>query len=106
MRTPPNISAPKLPRSPAEKAALQAFKEERESGSRLIRKGEIAPPKKRIRKRKFAKPKLTESAEAASVNEPHSQPPQKVTAIHQAQRRGSPRKVAVQFFSKRRPKTD
>ncbi|MCS3445946.1 MULTISPECIES: hypothetical protein [Bradyrhizobium] len=43
--------------STAEEAAFQAFKEERESGSRLIRKGEAESSKKRFRKTKPAKQK-------------------------------------------------
>jgi hypothetical protein len=57
MRAPPNVSARKPPLSLAEKAALQAFKQERKSGSRLIRKGEAGPSKKRSGKAKAAKPK-------------------------------------------------
>ncbi|MGX1423116.1 hypothetical protein AB7M59_003551 [Bradyrhizobium elkanii] len=56
-RRPPNDSAPRPPLSTAEEAAFQAFKEERESGSRLIRKGEAESSKKRFRKTKPAKQK-------------------------------------------------
>jgi hypothetical protein len=52
MRAPLNVSALKPPLSLAEKAALQAFKQERESGSKLIRKAEAAPSKKRSGKAK------------------------------------------------------
>jgi hypothetical protein len=62
MRTPPDDSAPRPPLSPVEKAAFQAFKEERESGSRLIRKGEAGSPKKRFRKATSAKPKPRSSS--------------------------------------------
>jgi hypothetical protein len=57
MRAPPKDGAPKPSLSLAEKAALQAFKQERESGGRLIRKGEKGPPKKRFGKAKGVKPR-------------------------------------------------
>jgi hypothetical protein len=94
MRAPPNDSAPKPPLSLTEKAALQAFKQDRESGSRLIRKGEAEPPKKRAGKAKSAKRK-------PSVIKPgQSRPTQGLTEIHQAQRHGRSRKVAVEFVPK------
>lgn len=56
-RRPPNDSAARPPLSPAEEAAFQAFKEERESGTRLIRKGEAGSSKKRFPKTRPGKPK-------------------------------------------------
>lgn len=53
----PNDGAPKPPLSPAEEAAFRAFKEARESGTRLIRKGEAGSSKKRVPKTKAGKPK-------------------------------------------------
>lgn len=55
-RKPPNESAPRPPLSRAEEAAFQVFKEQRESGSRLIRKGEAGSPK-RSRQTKSNKPR-------------------------------------------------
>jgi hypothetical protein len=98
MLTPPNDSAPKQPLSLTEKAALQAFKEERESGSRLIRKGEAGRSKKRSRKAKPAKPK------PSVIRSAPSRPTQGLTEIDQAQRHARSRKVTVEFAPKGRSK--
>ena len=94
MRAPPNNSAPKPPLSLAEKAALQALREERESGTRLIRKGEKGLAKKRPGKTKSAKPR------PSAIKPGRSRPTQGLTEIHQAQRHGRSRKVAVEFVPK------
>ncbi|WP_143198024.1 hypothetical protein [Bradyrhizobium sp. AS23.2] len=92
-------SAPKLPLSLAEKAALEAFKQERESGSKLIRKGENRPNKKRSGKPNSAK--LKSAKPSPSVIKPsQSRPTPGLTEIHQSQRFGRSRKVTVEFASK------
>jgi hypothetical protein len=94
MRTPPDVTAPKPPLSPAEEVAFQALKESRESGSRLIPRGGNRPLKKRLGKTKRAKPK------PSAVKPERSEPNRAVTEIHQAQRHGRSRKVAVEFVPK------
>ena len=96
MRIPPNGSAPKLPLSPAEKAALQALKESRETGTKLIPKAE----KKRIKKR-FGKTK-TGGPKPSVIKPERSEPNRAVTEVRQKRSHGRLRAVAVEFVGQGR----
>jgi hypothetical protein len=114
MRTPPNNSAPKPPLSPAEKAAFEVLKHQRETGTKLIPKGQKQPTKKRFGKPKVAGPKPSAiksersgkpKAEATrSVIRPESSEAKgKATEVHQALGKGRSRSVTVEFVSQDRP---
>jgi hypothetical protein len=97
MRTPPNGSAPKPPLSVAEKAALQALKEARETGTKLIPKGTKKRPPKRFGKAKGA------GTKAPGIRPERSEPNRATTEVRQAQRHGGSREVTVEFVSTDRP---
>ena len=96
MRTPPNGSASKPPLSLAEKAALQALKESRETGTKLIPKGE----KKRTKNR-FGKAKR--GSKPSAIKAERSKPNRAITEVRQARSHGRSRVVAVEFVGKDRP---
>jgi len=93
MRTPPNVGAPKAPHSLAEQAVLQALQEARETGTKLIPKGQKKRTKKRFDKTKAGGPKR-------SVIKPErSEPNRAATEVRQAYRKGHSRAVTVEFVS-------
>jgi len=103
MRVPPNDSAPKLPLSPAEKAALQALKESRETGTKLIAKSEKTRTKKRFGKAKTGGPK------PSVIKRERSEANRAVVEVRQTRSHGRSRAVAVEFVgqdrsSRQRPK--
>jgi hypothetical protein len=97
MRVPPNVSAPKPPRSLTEQAALQALRETRETGTTLIPKGQKKRTKKRFGKTRAGGPK-------PSVIKPErSEPNRATTEVRQACRKGRSRAVTVEFVSQDGP---
>jgi hypothetical protein len=95
IRAAPNATAPKLPLKPAEQAALKILKDSRETGSRLIPKGQSTKKKRQYGK---AKPKNP------SIIKPEPSRPQKdVAVVSQALRHGRSRTIAVEFAPPGKP---
>jgi hypothetical protein len=97
MRTPPNVAAPRPPLSLTEKAAFQALKEARETGSKLVRKSQKKRIKKRFDKIKAGGPKPSViKAERSVAN-------RDTTEVRQAQRHRRSSAVKVEFVSTKHP---
>jgi hypothetical protein len=95
IRAAPNATAPKLPRTPAEQAALKILRDSRETGSRLIPKGHVTK-----KKRQYGKA----TAKNPSVIKPEPSRPQKgVAIVSQSLRHGRSRTIAVEFAPHGKP---
>jgi hypothetical protein len=95
IRATPNTTAPKLPLKPAEKAALKLLKDSRETGSRLIPKGQVTKKKLKYGKAKPNNPSIIKL-------EP-SRPQKGVTVVSQALRHGRSRTIVVEFATHGKP---
>lgn len=93
----PTDAAPKRPLSLAEQAAFKVLKESRETGTRLIPKGQADK-----QKRRYGKTKVGVKKPLGIKPEP-SRPQKDVAVITQALRHGKSRTIAVEFVSERKP---
>jgi hypothetical protein len=90
IRAAPNATAPKLPLKPAEQDALKLLKDSRETGSRLIPKGNSTKKKRQ----QYGKA----TAKNPSIIKPEPSRPQKgVAIVSQSLRHGRSRTIAVEF---------